>query len=357
MGNKFSRCPGYRRNLSEARMKTRRRRLTDVVAGAALLVALGWLTPAEAADMTVGTAGGNKTVTELHVGTAGGNKLVTEGWVGTASGNKQFLQSSTDGFYGDIVAAGLTSGLKVCLDAGASLSYSGSGQDWLDMSGNGHDFYRGISGSSEASDPTFNGTAGAETGNEYWSFDGGDYFVCQDGVQSWMSNMHKDGAVFSVVCAFYYSGGQTAFAFLGTDTPFTNPGAGVAVGYFLYGKSSFDWIIRITDDSGNVLTNAFPGGAGAAAPSIGWNIIGISINEATGATSLYKNGTGYTNTGVTYATPSSSAASRTMSIASGSTTTCGNGDRMAVMAIWEGVALSNTDFGTLYNAIKGRYGL
>ena len=38
--------------------------------------------------VTVGTSGGNKTLTEMHVGTSGGNKQVTEAWVGTASGNK-----------------------------------------------------------------------------------------------------------------------------------------------------------------------------------------------------------------------------------------------------------------------------
>jgi len=39
---------------------------------------------------TVGTAGGNKDVTEIWIGTAGGNKRVTEGWVGTSGGNKRF---------------------------------------------------------------------------------------------------------------------------------------------------------------------------------------------------------------------------------------------------------------------------
>lgn len=45
--------------------------------------------------LTVGTASGNKDVTELHVGTSGGNKAVTEGWVGTASGNKQFYAAGS----------------------------------------------------------------------------------------------------------------------------------------------------------------------------------------------------------------------------------------------------------------------
>ena len=53
-------------------------------------------------SLTVGTAAGNKTATEIWVGTAGGNKQATEGWVGTASGNQQFYNlgnSMTPGTY------------------------------------------------------------------------------------------------------------------------------------------------------------------------------------------------------------------------------------------------------------------
>lgn len=44
---------------------------------------------------TVGTSGGNKTVSAMFVGTAGGNKAVVTGFVGTAGGNKAFFAALT----------------------------------------------------------------------------------------------------------------------------------------------------------------------------------------------------------------------------------------------------------------------
>jgi hypothetical protein len=62
------------------------------------------------------------------------------------------------------------------LDAGDSASYSGSGQIWYDLTSNNFDFWRGRSDSASSDDPTFNGSAGGKSGNEYWSFDGSQLF-------------------------------------------------------------------------------------------------------------------------------------------------------------------------------------
>ena len=70
----------------------------------------------------------------------------------------------------------LTTNLKLCLDAGDINSYSGSGQKWLDRSGLGHDFFLGVDGSANTDDPTFNGSPGNASSNEYFSVDGGDFF-------------------------------------------------------------------------------------------------------------------------------------------------------------------------------------
>lgn len=48
-----------------------------------------------APEITLGTSGGNKVLTELYVGTSGGNKQVTEVWVGTSGGNKLVYTSET----------------------------------------------------------------------------------------------------------------------------------------------------------------------------------------------------------------------------------------------------------------------
>lgn len=78
---------------------------------------------------------------------------------------------------GLIGAAGLTSGLVYCLDAGDPSSYGGTGQDWSDLSGNGRTYQRGATSAVEGSDPIFNGVAGSLDETNYWSFDGGDSFT------------------------------------------------------------------------------------------------------------------------------------------------------------------------------------
>lgn len=72
------------------------------------VLAFGWALGAAdasfAIELDVGTAGGNKTVTDIQVGTSGGNRTVLQGYVGTAGGNKLFHNlfagSSSDYFSG-----------------------------------------------------------------------------------------------------------------------------------------------------------------------------------------------------------------------------------------------------------------
>jgi hypothetical protein len=93
---------------------------------------------------------------------------------------------------------GLTSGLRLCLDAGDGLSYR-SGQSWLDRSGNGYDFFLGLNGSAAGDDPTFNGTPNLHSSNEYFGYDGGDFFAYDSVNEAWMQNLHKAGAVYSMM--------------------------------------------------------------------------------------------------------------------------------------------------------------
>ena len=70
----------------------------------------------------------------------------------------------------------ITAGLQLHLDAGDAGSYPGSGQVWSDLTANDFDFHIGETSSSERSDPTFNGSAGAKSINEYFACDGRDWF-------------------------------------------------------------------------------------------------------------------------------------------------------------------------------------
>ncbi len=73
------------------------------------------------------------------------------------------------------VAGIVTDGLALHLDAGDAASYGGSGQTVTDLSGAGNDFYLGSTSGVESVDPAFNGVAGAKSGSEYFSTDGGDH--------------------------------------------------------------------------------------------------------------------------------------------------------------------------------------
>ena len=100
---------------------------------------------------------------------------------------------------------GLTTGLKLCLDKGDANSYA-SGQSWLDVSGNGYDFFLGATGGAEASDPTSNGTAGGRSPEEYWSFDGVQFFRLASANPTWVNNFHKDNAKFTLAVNYVVDG-------------------------------------------------------------------------------------------------------------------------------------------------------
>lgn len=78
----------------------------------------------------------------------------------------------------DIISeANLATGLLVALDAGDLASYDGTSQTWNNLViGAGTSFTRGVNATASNDDPTFNGTPGARTENEYFSFDGNDLF-------------------------------------------------------------------------------------------------------------------------------------------------------------------------------------
>ena len=142
------------------------------------------------------------------------------------------------GFYNDIDQAGLLTDLELCLDAGAASSYT-SGQKWLDMSGNGYDFFLGSEGASASTgdEPTFTGSAGGLSDSEYFVMDGGDFFSYDTGtLESWMTDMYKDNATWTVLMWTYGPAGGDGDGWFGVGfdaggggTPavnYSNQGAG-----------------------------------------------------------------------------------------------------------------------------------
>ena len=91
------------------------------------------------------------------------------------------------------------------LDAGLSASYGGSGETFANIvtapaDGEGqteYDFYRGVDADAESDSPTFNGSAGANSANEYFSFDGGDYLTLAGLNTAFIHSLHKEDAAFT----------------------------------------------------------------------------------------------------------------------------------------------------------------
>lgn len=249
-----------------------------------------------------------------------------------------------------ITNAGLTSNLQLCLDAGDPASYS-SGQSWLDRSGNGYDFFLGADGSGTATDPTFN-SAGRKS---YWSFDGGDYFTYDTTNETWMQNLHKDNANYTLVFFVYKVGVPT---FLMSD----NDGSSSTGVLFSARSGGADRIeIFIFNGVGTVLSKT----SDSAVPPNAWHMIAVSLNEATGAGGgfFYLDGA-YAQVGgsdtfsSTYSSPSAGSAGSTMHLCSLGTgnTPVVTGTLCFATAAWS-TALTKANLDAIWTAMRGRFGI
>lgn len=242
----------------------------------------------------------------------------------------------------------LTTGLKLCLDAGDSNSYNPSVQTakWLDTSGNGYDFYRGNSSAGDPQEPTFNGTAGGLSPSEYWSFDGGDYFTYDATNEAWMDNLHKDGSTFSLVAAFYRNSGSDLVRIFTTGSNNTAIGCRILIS----ATSILNFIIANGSASQTVLQ------ATTAVNSSGWTVLGLSYDENTGNWVSVINGSVDSGT-QTFTAPSTSNASMVARIGVQVGVVGGNtaNTRQSLQAIWEGVALTSAQLTDLYNEINQRF--
>jgi len=247
---------------------------------------------------------------------------------------------------------GLTSGLKLCLDAGDAASYS-SGQSWLDTSGNGYGFFRGATVGSEASDPTFNGTAGQRAATNYWSFDGGDYFRYDSANEAWMDNIHKDGAKFTFVIAFYspsFVAGDALIATLG------NSGANTGFQFRTFATSQL--ILSVYSNGADL--ELASGELGLATNA--WHLLGVSVDENAGASGGFfwadasQAGSSFNPN---YAAPSAGTATYKMEIGAfgNAVAPLSNLSRIGMVAAWEGVALTVKQLNALYRGTRGRFGV
>ncbi len=245
----------------------------------------------------------------------------------------------------------LTGNLRLCLDAGDADSYPGTGQKWLDTSGNGHDFFFGNSAAVQGFDPTFNGVAGGKSASEYMSTDGGDYFQYDSANESWMNNLSLNNAKFSVGLVYYQPAAVTVLGSLFGTGGASSSNAGGEL-HILSGNR-FRWFGRRSNTSQSF---SFPT-TGTFSLSA-WHFVGLTIDEAAGAGGgfFYLDGdylqVGSSDTfNAAYSSPSGSGYRLALMGGPGSTE-LRSGSRLAMVFCVEGAVLSKADFDNIYADIK-----
>lgn len=250
-----------------------------------------------------------------------------------------------------LTSLGLTTNLKLALDAGDPVSAPSSSTQWVDISGNGFDFDRGTTGGADSTDPTFNGTVGGLSSNEYWSLDGGDYFEYETTNASWMENMHKDSALFSWFFWLWMVNDATQNAVFGTG------GASAGrTGVSLYLNTTMVPFFE-ADNAGTSLIGGPLSGVNAVTASA-WQFLGFSFDEAAGTGFFLVNTTAQTFS-KTYASPGVGSATNPICIATrgGASSFDANGSRYAIACAHEGRALTQAEMNNVFEATRGRFGV
>ena len=266
----------------------------------------------------------------------------------------RFAAAETEAnFYQDIVDASLTSGLQFCLDAGSASSYDGSSQKWDDLSGNGQDFFRGADNTATTDDPTFNGTSGDLSSTEYFSFDGGDFFRYDSANETWVNNLQKNNALFSAAFLVYtVDNNNSVEGLFGTRA---NSNSNNGCDFKLSTGTGSRGAVTISDGANllNIQTNNNYTLFNA------WEFFGLSIDEASGAggSRLWSNAQGATTFDATYSNPGTGDATYTLELCAvgNNQRELSSGFRIAMAAMWDGVALSAANFSTLSAAMLARF--
>lgn len=248
-----------------------------------------------------------------------------------------------------LTTLGLTTNLKLCLDAGEGDSYT-SGQKWLDLSGNGEDFFLGADGNATATDPTFNGVADTLSSAEFFSFDGGDYFRYDTTNPTWVNNLHKAGqsATFLAVVNPGAGGVNSLFGTAGAS----NSDIGVS---FYCNPSTGRLAMSVRNGTGTLGVDINSTAVGVTSGA--FQVLALSYTEG-GSYVISRNAVTATGT-ITVTTPSASAATYTAEVGSqgNANTPMRSGGQMAMFAAWEGVALTAWQIEQIYNKVRRRFGV
>lgn len=242
----------------------------------------------------------------------------------------------------DLQLLGYGANTKLCLDAGDPASWPGSGTKWKDTSGGGYDFFLGSDGSTDA--PTFHGTAGALTEEEYWTWTNGNLFAYDAANEAWMNNLHHDGAVYTIFGRVMLPTGNVLGRLFST---YDGSNGGMEVGFS--GLSAFQLFVR--NSSGSLVLAA----AGGTVSANNWIFFAVSVNEASALGSRLVNTSSTTFTS-TYSSPSADSADALQLGDNRNSSGLHTGARYAQLGVLD-TYLTVTELTALRDATKWRYGV
>ncbi len=252
--------------------------------------------------------------------------------------------------YNVIIQRGLDVSLVLSLDAGDINCTTGSAnQVWSDRSSGGNNYNRGAGSGSGADDPTFNGTPGALTLNEYWLCNGSQFFT-PVAATTFDDTWNKAGALVTVCAIVWIPTTPTnTFRTIMGNYNGTNNSATLDI----ISTNVLSWRVEGGSTTNLGWSGSVPGIAGK------WAIIIVSVNEAGGAVASHwnVNGTITTFNGA-YTSPAGTTSAGGMTIgrdANGGATVP-NTWRYGCMAAWNR-ALSQTETASLFTGMRKRYGL
>lgn len=239
---------------------------------------------------------------------------------------------------------GLTTNLKLCLDARDSASYT-SGQKWLDLAGSGYDFFLGTNGSAAADDPTFTGSAGDLAA--YFSFDGADFATYDTSNETWMNNLHKNNALFTLLFWVWLPSPASLQVLVSTTSNIT----GTTIGLGMYVTSS---LLEMKSLNGSA--TALQRQGTLTIPSSQWAMLALTIDEANSISRMTVNAT-TEQFSDSYTSPSASNAAKVMTIGTDGSFPLTNTSRIAAFTAWEGTALTAAQLNLIYQETRGAFGV
>lgn len=269
-----------------------------------------------------------------------------------------------------------TANLVLSLDAGSTVSYSGSGQVWNNTvtspadsaAQTDYNFDLGSGTGSSASDPTFTGTAG--DGAAYWAFAGSEYFGLSLGATSttFLKGLHKTGAKFTLEAWVYHPGTtggniNPVFSSGASDQGGADVSRGVIFADFgtLNTANGKHNCVRVKRDSSGANALAKEGDT---ALSTGWHMLACSVDGTGAANSfLYTDGAldpvgGVSTWDGTFSSPGSSDPTNAPKIGDrgDGVFKLPNGSRLAIFRAYN-TNLSQSQLDANWNAVRARYGL